>query len=242
MHWRAWSLPKKGHRPDEYEDAAAGDARRGRFAVADGASESSFAALWAWLLACEFVRAPLGGKRPWSAWLPPLREHWAQELVGRELPWYAEEKLQLGAFATLLGLVVGKARWRAVAVGDSCLFHLRTGRLLRAFPVSRSEDFGNTPGLVGSRTPPPQEVEQHQTRAQGKWQPNDRFLLMTDALAQWFLRQSEEGHKPWEAVGGLLDEAADDADFASWVEGLREREALRNDDVTLVAVDLSVEA
>ena len=47
LQWQSLSLPKRGHSPEEYEDALAGDPRSGRFAVADGASESSFAGLWA---------------------------------------------------------------------------------------------------------------------------------------------------------------------------------------------------
>jgi hypothetical protein len=50
IHWSSFSLHKDGNRPDEYEDAFAGNPKVGRFAVADGASESSFAALWAKLL------------------------------------------------------------------------------------------------------------------------------------------------------------------------------------------------
>ena len=241
IHWRSFSLVKQGHGADEYEDAAAADGARGRFAVADGASESSFAALWAGLLAREFVRAPLGRRRRWAAWLPPLRARWAKELDGRALPWYAEEKLRVGAFATFLGLVVRPSRWRAVAVGDSCLFHLREGRLLRAFPLSRSDEFGNTPRLVGSRAPEPDAIEHQQLRAQGHCRADDRFLLATDALAQWFLRQVEGGNEPWPAVNRLLEPPADDAVFASWIDKLRESEGLRNDDVTLLVLDLSPE-
>ena len=43
LRWRALSLPKQGHATDEYEDAWAADPAAGRFAVADGASESVFA-------------------------------------------------------------------------------------------------------------------------------------------------------------------------------------------------------
>ena len=68
-----------------------------------------------------------------------------------ELPWYAEIKREQGAFATLLGLGVraptGQRRggWRAVAVGDSCLMHIREGRCLLSFPVQKSADFNNEP-------------------------------------------------------------------------------------------------
>lgn len=44
-------LHKRGNAPEEYEDAAAADLPAGRFAVADGATESSFAREWAKILA-----------------------------------------------------------------------------------------------------------------------------------------------------------------------------------------------
>src|SRR4051812_45572427 len=101
--WQAFHLPKNGSTADEYEDAFAGAPERGRFAVADGASESSFAASWARLLADGFVQAP---GTPWQemSWIGPLRQRWAEEVDGRPLPWYGELKREEGAFATLLAL------------------------------------------------------------------------------------------------------------------------------------------
>src|SRR5262249_47193483 len=102
LRWRALCLGKRGNAAEDYEDAAAGDAPGGRFAVADGASEASFAALWARLLVEGFLAAT---GRPWRdlGWVGPLRGRWAAEVDGRPLPWYAEEKRELGAFATFLG-------------------------------------------------------------------------------------------------------------------------------------------
>src|SRR5262249_10571454 len=150
--------PKRGNAAEEYEDALAADPATGRFAIADGASESSFAAAWARLLAEGFVGA--AGK-PWRDldWLDPPRRRWADEVDGLSLPWYAEMKREAGAFATLLGLALRPPRegrrgeWRALAVGDSCLFRTRGGRLLKAFPVTASADFDNQPHLIGSRCP-----------------------------------------------------------------------------------------
>src|SRR5262249_4878772 len=148
LRWQPFRLLRRGHTADEYEDAFAGDDRTGRFAVADGATESSFAAAWARLLVEEFVRTP----GLWSTWLPSVRRRWAADIADRPLPWYAEAKAEEGAHATLLGvrLDLRRQRWFAQAVGDSCLFHVRGGRLLRAFPVERSEAFGNQPALIGS--------------------------------------------------------------------------------------------
>jgi hypothetical protein len=235
--WHAFRLAKAGNAPEEYEDAFA--AAAGRFAVADGASEASFAADWARLLAEGFVAAP--GK-PWRdlAWLPPLRQRWAAAVDGRALPWYAESKREAGAFATLVGLDVrpaeekGPGRWRALAVGDSCLFHTRRGRVLAAFPLECSTAFGSQPPLLGSR---PAEAEPARELARGKYRAGDRFLLMTDALAQWFLAQDEQGTCPAEEVAGLLAAAEPEAAFAAWVAG-RRGQGLRNDDVTLLIVDL----
>ena len=43
LRWSVLRLPKQGNTDAEYEDAWAADAAAGRFAVADGASETSFA-------------------------------------------------------------------------------------------------------------------------------------------------------------------------------------------------------
>src|SRR5947207_13463202 len=98
LRWHAFHLPKNGNSAEEYEDAFAGSAERGRFAVSDGASESSFAGSWAKLLVDGFVRE---AKRPWEVgtWLEPLRQRWAEEIGSKPLPWYAEMKREDGAFA-----------------------------------------------------------------------------------------------------------------------------------------------
>jgi hypothetical protein len=241
--WYAFHLPKRGNAAQEYEDALATDPAADRYAVADGASESSYSGLWARLLAEGFVGS--AGK-PWRDldWLPPLRKRWAAEVDKLPLSWYAEMKREQGAFATLLGLAFRPPLegqpgiWRALAVGDSCLFRTRSGRLLKAFPLSDSKGFGNQPRLLGSRSsssggfaqPAPEQ-------AHGRWRPGDRFLLMTDALAQWFLHQNEEGGQPLEQIARLLGESDPRAAFAGWIEERRDRQDLRNDDVTLVLID-----
>src|SRR5438309_355857 len=111
LAWRAFHLPRRGHAPAEYEDAFAADPCSGRFAVADGASESSFAGRWARLLVEGFVG---GAQDPWGAdWLVPLRRRWVEEVAPLPLPWYAEAKREQGAFATLLGVALGDAAFAA---------------------------------------------------------------------------------------------------------------------------------
>jgi hypothetical protein len=239
---QAFHLVKAGNDPADYEDAFAVDAVRARFAVADGATESSFAAGWARLLVEGFVGAH---RAPWSnlAWLTPARQQWSAEVDALPLPWYAEDKRADGAFATFLGMAFRAPDshrpgiWRALAIGDSCLFRVHHGRLMRAFPLGHSEDFGNQPRLIGSRQGGG-EIGHKRHRTGGNWRHGDRFLLMTDALAQWFLRRHEQEAAPADVVAALLAESDAQAAFADWVEQRRSGEGMRNDDVTLVVVDL----
>lgn len=243
LRWRAFRLTKHGNAPEEYEDAFAANAEAGRFAIADGASESSFAALWARLLVDGFVK-PVKKPDAGSNWLEPLQKRWAAEVDGKALPWYAEDKRAQGAFATFLGFSfkagtytdAGAAGdWTAVAIGDSCLFHVRNEALLHAFPVGHAADFGNQPTLIGSRSPLA-HLGQRQKRLHDKWLAGDRLFLATDALAHWFLLACEAGKKPWHALEPFL--VAKNAEgFVAWITELRTKNEIRNDDVTLITLD-----
>ena len=231
--WRLLCCPKRGHSAAESEDAAAADADLGRFAVADGASESAFAGDWSRLLTDAFAQAPVveGG---WSAWLKPIQERWLAAVGGRDMPWFLEDKFEQGAFATFLGLELLRRdkgwNWTSVAVGDCCLIQIRADALLKKFPILRSIDFDGTPDLLGSRQ---RDVERDFWSA-GELIQGDRLLCMTDALAQWFLAQTEAGLTPWRMVAQIEREPDG---FAEWVEKLRQEKALRNDDVTLLTIE-----
>jgi len=243
MDFRAFWLQKQGDAPDECEDAYAVDSILGRFAVADGATESVFAKFWADRLTYHFARGDCDDPCDLTAWLPHAQSDWADEYEGRQLPWYAEEKMRDGAFATFLGVVVTSAKgqsyeWRAVAVGDACLFHTRAGELLQAFPIDQCEQFDNVPSLLRSKVPAGDASQERAKNAQGAGQPNDRLWLMTDALAKWFLTEHQAGNKPWEDLERFRSSDDDAEAFATWIEELRNADRLRNDDIALVVVCL----
>jgi len=239
LRWQILKVPKRGHKIEEYEDAAAGHGLSGRFAVADGATESAFAGSWARALAEAFVQGPIaaGG---WAGWLPDVRKRWLKEIDGQELPWYLEEKFQQGAFATLLGIELTAKKktweWKAVAVGDCCLFHLRGEKLLCSFPLESSIDFGTQPDLLGSRSGHGDKPRDH--RAKGRAKFGDSFLLLSDALAQWALKREETRRPPWRELREVLNASDPQAVFRTWVEACWESKELKTDDVTLLAIDL----
>ena len=228
LRWRSFLVPKVGHAPDECEDAAAGDPDAGRFAVADGASESYAAGEWARLLAEAFVATG-----PTGDWLKAPREAWQQEAAGSAVSWYAEDKFARGGHATFLGVSIQAtsdgAEWEAVAVGDSCLLHLRDGNSVTSFPLIRSAEFNGAPTLVNSRGGMPAW-----RTGRGKFRPGEALLLATDALAQHLLESTEAGSFAGPALLGLEE----DDDFAMWVAMAREAGQLRNDDVALGVIDL----
>ncbi len=263
MTSRTFWLPRRGNIPAEYEDASAADDVSGRYAVADGASEGCFTGLWARLLVADFVRDADRSVEQWPTSLAPVQGRWDADLQGRKLPYHAEPWVRQGAFAAFLGitltdsplsLVEGQEvrasyRFQAVAVGDTCLFHTRDARLLRAFPLENSQQFGNAPRLVGARAAEESVRQRCHFWLDSRAQPGDRLWAMTDALAQWCLAEGEAGGNPWAELESFLADipphpsaegpGMDAADrFAHGIEGLRSARRLRNDDVTLLAIHL----
>ena len=234
--WRALSLAKRGNRADEIEDAWAASEITGRFAVADGVTDSIFSNVWARLLVDRFVAEPPSDAAPWTDWLAAPREAWQRAVHQRQLPWYSEHKLSTGAAATFVGLQIRPdGTWSAVAVGDACLFHLRDQRLLKAFPMEQSSAFNNRPFVICSNS---QTDEAPVTRTAGQWQAGDVFALATDALAQWLLAEHERDVSAWNAIDQLMAVAGDSSRVESEVNALRDSRQLRNDDVTLLVVNV----
>jgi hypothetical protein len=226
LAWRTFYTPKSSQSLNEYEDAFAGDPERGRFAIADGATESVFAGSWARILVDAYVRTP----GSWSLWLPSARRRWRSELEeeSSQMAWYVETKFAEGAFAALLGVSFVGDQWHAEAIGDSCLFQVRDDSLRRGFPIH----FANRPNLLGSRARAVTQLATKRVHLTGDWRQGDVFFLMTDALAEWFLRKFECRGQPWKELQAL---AADE--FNEWIGKLRQAKELRNDDVTLVLIE-----
>ena len=60
--------------------------------------------------------------------------------------------------------------------------------------------------------------------------------LTTDASAHWALARQEAGDSPWEELQRFLTPQTTPAEFAAWIERLRDRQGLRDDDITLLAL------
>ncbi len=127
-----------------------------------------------------------------------------------------------------------QGKWVAVALGDSCLFQVRDNKLIHCFPVSSSAEFTNSPPLVSSNLSPNQY--KRAVKKEDDWQKGDKFYLMTDALACWFLHQCEKKNITSELLNNL--DSQTDEQFKAWISQLRDNKEIRNDDVTLICIDI----
>lgn len=222
-------VAKDGREPDENEDRA--DAGPRRAAVADGASTSARAEVWAEILVQAFVN---DHKDPFDPQvLTQLRQLWHDTVHRPDLPWYATAKLRDGGAAAFVGLELDpdSQRYSVCAIGDACLLHLRGPELLSAVPVERWERFGRFPTLVTTKA----ADDSHRPtlwRDGDYYRPGDIFVLASDALAKYLLRRHQQQGRPIDPRVAL------DGDFASWVASARLHDDLDNDDTTVCVVSV----
>jgi hypothetical protein len=237
-------LPKKGNTDEEYEDAACPtehvekETDVFRCAVADGATEASFARSWAKLLVDGFVEQTDRSE---------LKKRWAAGITQKELPWYAEQKAESGAYAALIGLVLrdgtnGGGTWEAEALGDCCMITVRDSQIMDKFPLVESEQFNSSPVLLSSNsdeTAAEESVESMQTMS-GTWQSGDIIYLMSDAIARWtYKRQEEHNDAPlWLKVMNAQKDMEDFAEIQRELLDAESRPLMRNDDITLMKIEL----
>jgi len=229
---RILAVPKGGASTDEYEDAAAvqDEAWPVRAAVADGATESAFAGSWAEILADGLSSSEITPDSVVET-LPDWQTTWRNRIADRveALPWYGDAKAREGAFATLLGLELRRnGHWRAASVGDCLLVHLRGETVHQTWPYASPDEFTNRPALVPSRAGHSSPESKDCRVVTGTWQRGDTFLLATDAVAAWLLRAGLAEARTWTAD-----------DFREAVDAARAEGVLRNDDCTLLVLNLS---
>jgi hypothetical protein len=231
-------VAKDERAPGEWEDAGAFDMRTERFAVADGASAAYRAREWAMRLVECYVTAPPppdADEGTVLRWFARPASNWQDESNGSEpTRWYQQNAERRGSFAAFLGTCFSRSAaglvWHAIAVGDCCLLHIRNNFLMTAFPISDPGDFGRSPDLVPSSEQTLERLRNKVKMRSGNAMPGDLFLMCSDALAKFLLREAPRGESAWTAINSLEN----NDDFAQLVHYLRSENAIEIDDVTLL--------
>jgi hypothetical protein len=247
LDWRVLTVAKDADYPEENQDVVRVDDERGAAAIADGVTSSLFARLWATIL----VEAATSGvpdpddREALARWLAEHRAAWSRQIDVSRLAWFQKAKLREGAFSTLLTVRLvppaetareGEPDWRlrGLAIGDSCLFLVRDGKLLRKFPIQTSAELQSDPVVLGSVDLNRDELLEFH-RLDEPCRPGDLVVLCTDALADWALRLEESGKTTaWETHW--------DMDASAWREkilSLRAEREIRCDDTTLALLRIT---
>jgi len=224
-------VPKLGLDASEGEDQARCDAARGLCAVADGASSSAFPGKWAACLTEHFIGRPTINIS--DDWLAPAKSRFMSALQLDKLPWHAIAKLERGAHATLLGLVVDRETngFSAVSVGDSLLAWRAGGQPCKLLPPSPNLD--GPPFLVSNLSEQNEGLEQKLDRV--AYEPintDTTFYMMTDAIARWFVNEHNSGKQPDLMIDRLITREA----LGCWIDACRQKGTVENDDLTLVVL------
>ena len=234
---------KKAESFDDCQDAREVNKEHSRYAVADGATRSFFPKWWAELLVKRFCeRSDLFLNREnWKEWLVPIQEEWykqVEERVKARNQFYLTNSFNARepAVATFIGLEIDKVeeRWKAIVIGDSCLFH-KSHSGFKSYLIEKSEDFTNHPEAFASF---PERNHYNPDFVGGEIQSGDMFILATDALAKWIVRHKEADQL--EEALDQLKQIKTDEQFDSFVDLARDHENIRlvNDDVTLMLISI----
>jgi hypothetical protein len=258
-----FSAAKDGNAPGEWQDGACGGVipdgtgvpHRARFVVLDGATTAYDPVRWVDQLVRSFAPQPDGPRRSagspgalgprlepaaMRAWFAEMQDRWAKDV--RDFDSIIEERkfAEVGSFATLLGFEIyeldgPEPYWRAVALGDTVLFHVRAGHLITTFPPMGPEDFGTLPDGVHTSPASLDKMTERLLIGGGVLEAGDFLFAATDAMAQWILRTIQRGEaKVWDTLATL---AHPDVFGQLVADQRREQDSskrMKNDDVTLM--------
>ena len=239
---RLFTLAKDPEQPGAFQDACCVDTENHIVAIADGVSSALFSGPWAAILAEAVVADSPSPTDPaeFGNWLKAQRARWESSIDTTNLAWFQKAKLPTGAFSTLLYARVcpaeeshaggfGGYRLIAFALGDSCLFQIRGGELVRSFPLERSEQFEADPIVLGSVDLKRDHMLQF-ARLDEMCYPGDELVLCTDAVAEWAVRCYESGDPPvWSDFWQMSED-----DWRAGVAWLRQERQMRVDDSTML--------
>ena len=176
-------------------------------------------------------------------WWRPLGERMQRRWGRRPLPWYAQEKAGDGAFAAFVGIQFVESgpealHWNCVALGDACLIHKPSNGMMSSRPIDDPRGFGYHPVLIPSDPAKQVGIAEKVHVSAGRAEPGDTFLLLTDAIACWYLQACVDGSFQAEQLEQVV--GVDDRRAAIGLIGAeRESGRLRNDDVAVVRLDIS---
>lgn len=239
---RSFHIPKDGFSEAECEDKIAinpEDSASLRLAVSDGATEGIFSNIWAELLVNSYTENGFQILEPSN--LKPIHSNFIQKAfqIIANMPetrhWFMYEKLERGTHATLAAVEFFDETIQILTVGDSCVFW-HDGEKIGRLPEISLEDFGSFPNTICHLPKTWQSLEQKVVKKEIQFHNPFQLALCTDALACWLVKGLRDQNEF--SVWGKIFQISDSSSFKQFIEELRESKEIRNDDVSLVLIDV----
>jgi hypothetical protein len=215
------------------------------FAISDGATSSPDAKTWANMLVAASSKHE-SNKDKFSQVVQDLQSSWDKDWQEKKIKqinsspsWWTEAALNKPNAATYCSVtfegqktrINGDISWQSIAVGDSCLFQIRNGKLVMSFPLSSEAEFSDRPRLVrstgGSINP------ENILYKNGVANANDVFLLATDAVAEWIFKYEIQPDKTFSSI---FYNQITEASFDDFIKSERQSGRMKDDDSTIVSI------
>lgn len=209
-------------------------------AVADGATESSFSREWAEVLVNYFLYFDYKDSSFNTTIHEYIRRSWLRKINANDLPWYAQQKLELGAFSSFLGIEIDPFTGVICmsAIGDTNLFIFRNDEMEFTFPIKQSKEFGVTPLLLSTDPTKNKESGELFVHRLFELEIGDKIILGTDAISQWILKEIEAGINPLNEITNLLNSENASQNFKEWLTIQRKSISIKNDDTTIILIQI----
>jgi hypothetical protein len=255
LYVKGFCTHKEAESPEDCQDAYCFGPEKARYAVADGATQSFYPAQWAKLLVERFCKekdtlnTDILSSGEWSRWLELVQRRWYEEIqreVENHQAYYNKNRFigKESAAATFAGIEFkndssDKKRlfWNAMIIGDSCLFKINEHDF-ESYLLKHSSDFTNQPDYFASF----EKDNKYEPffSSLGTTKRGDVFLLATDALAKWILREREAGQDNLKKIWNTISTIQNEKDFERFIGNIRQDEqiSLDNDDSTLVIISV----
>lgn len=238
LKYSTFILPHIGDSYSQCADRFAIGKEKKCFAIADGVGESLFPYDWAELVCEDFIAHPelfcvdnklIREKNLIDAW-DKERQKRIENLTDTERFLY-EMGLEKADFAacTFVGLCVNNKQWECQAIGDSYLFVLDSEfNIVESIASQEGQEFNNFPEYFASQA---EKNHGNVVKAHGSVENVAYFVLLTDAISDWFLKVDKERRRD-------LLSMVDNEKFASFVNRERTIGNMKDDDTTAVIVEV----
>lgn len=229
-------MPHIGDKYSQCADRFAISENGNHFAIADGVGASFFPAIWAEIVSKDFVQHSesfidknvlVNEARLIGEWNDKVKVATAN-LSDKEnfLIEMAKDKCDFAA-CTFVGLTIDKDKWHCQALGDSYLFILNDEyKIIESVASQRGQDFDNFPEYFASCHG---KNNGSVFVKSGDISNIAYFVLLTDAISDWFIKADSNKRKALVELQHLCD-------FQSFIDAEKANNAMKDDDTTAVVI------